>query len=244
MRKNIILLTVCLIIPFLIFSVLNIRHTSKRSISSPASAAAATVSTKPVDYTTVYRNLKLDSAGLSEQAFSYAMKGYNALLNEGKLSNEDFISIVDFSQDSRNKRFYLIDLKNGKIVMNTFVAHGRNSGLDKTENFSNVPESAESSLGFYITKDIYSGKHGRSLKIAGQDKGFNDNAEARAIVVHGADYVNAGRVNSGYMGRSLGCPALPVDQVAEAINYMKGGSVLFLYSPNENYLQHSTILNS
>jgi hypothetical protein len=127
--------------------------------------------------------------------------------------------------------------------MNTYVAHGRNSGLDKTAKFSNVPESAESSLGFYITKGVYFGKHGRSLKIAGQDEGFNDNAEARAIVVHGADYVNEGRVNSGYMGRSLGCPALPVNEVNEAIDYMKDGSVLFLYSPDENYLQSSALLN-
>ncbi|MDB5232157.1 MAG: hypothetical protein JWN76_2962 [Chitinophagaceae bacterium] len=243
MRKNLILLVLCLIIPFALFSVINLRHTSKKPIGSQASAAAATVSNKAIDYTAVYKNLNLEAAGLSQEAFTYAMKGYNNLLNEGKIKNQDYITIVDFSQDSRSKRFYLIDLKNGKIVMNTYVAHGRNSGLDKTEKFSNVPESAESSLGFYITKNVYSGKHGESLKIAGQEEGFNDNAEARAIVVHGADYVNAGRVNSGYMGRSLGCPALPVGQTAEAINYMKGGSVLFLYSPDENYLQNSSLLN-
>lgn len=110
---------------------------------------------------------------------------------------------MDFSQSSRKKRFYLLDIKNKKLLENTYVAHGKNSGMDMAKSFSNVIGSEKSSLGFYITKGTYTGKNGFSLRMAGLDRGFNDNAEKRAIVVHGADYANAGRVNSAYMGRSF-----------------------------------------
>ena len=110
--------------------------------------------------------------------------------------------------------------------------------------FSNQMNSEESSLGFYVTENTYTGKHGLSLRINGLEEGFNSNAEARGVVVHGAPYVNAGRVNSGYMGRSQGCPALPVNEYAKVINIIKDGSVLFVYHPSADYLQSSPILNS
>jgi hypothetical protein len=112
------------------------------------------------------------------------------------------------------------------------------------EKFSNQMNSEESSLGFYVTENTYTGKHGLSLRINGLEEGFNSNAEARGVVVHGAPYVNADRVNSGYMGRSQGCPALPVNEYAKVINIIKDGSVLFVYHPSAAYLQSSSILNS
>jgi hypothetical protein len=110
--------------------------------------------------------------------------------------------------------------------------------------FSNRPQSEASSLGFYVTKDTYRGKHGLSLKLQGLENGFNDNAESRAIVVHGANYVNSSRVNSAYMGRSQGCPALPEAQAPKVIRLIKGGSALFVYNPSQKYLNSSKILNS
>lgn len=193
--------------------------------------------------TTLYQNLQLEKAGLSFAAFQYAVHGYQTLVAEGKVPNEQYLSIADFSQSSRKKRFFLIDMKNQKLVKNTFVAHGKNSGLDKTTSFFNTLNSEQSSLGFYITKNTYIGKNGFSLRMAGMDQGFNDNAEARAVVVHGAPYVNAARVNAAYMGRSQGCPALPLEEYEEVIEKIKGGSVLFNYFPSENYLQGSTVLN-
>jgi hypothetical protein len=188
--------------------------------------------------------LNLDSVGLSREAVEYAVKGYEKLLTDGVVNNDQYLTIVDFSQNSRKKRFYIIDMKNHELVWNTYVAHGKNSGLDSAARFSNAPNSEESSLGFYVTKSTYTGKHGKSLRISGLENGINDNAEARGVVVHGAAYVNADRVNSAYMGRSQGCPALPQNEYAKVIDIIKDGSVMFIYSPSENYLQQSPILNS
>lgn len=192
----------------------------------------------------LFTRLKLNEKGLSRNALEVALKGYLHLQEQGVVKNTELLSVVDFSQSSRKKRFYLIDVKNSKLLVNTYVAHGKNSGLDKTESFSNIPESEQSSLGFYVTKGTYTGKNGFSLRMAGVDKGFNDNAEKRAIVVHGADYVNAGRVSSAYMGRSQGCPALPREKYMDVINLIKDGSVFFVYSPDTKYLSSSEILNA
>jgi hypothetical protein len=199
---------------------------------------------EPVSMSTeLYEGLKLDEKGLSKETLDYAIKGYEKLLAKGVVKNNQYITIVDFSQTSRKKRFYLLDVKNNKLVHNTFVSHGKNTGVDVAEKFSNKINSEQSSLGFYVTTETYTGKHGLSMRLAGQEKDFNDNAEARGIVVHGAAYVNANRVNSPFMGRSQGCPALPEAEYAKVINIIKGGSVMFIYSPDENYLQESQLLN-
>lgn len=125
-------------------------------------------------------------------------------------------------------------------MVNTYVAHGKNSSLDMADNFSNVIGSEKSSLGFYVTKGTYTGKNGFSLRMAGLDKGFNDNAEERNIVVHGADYVNAARAQSSFMGRSQGCPALPRENYTEVINLIKDGTAFFVYYPSSVYLQNSS----
>ena len=201
--------------------------------------AAATTISSSLD-----NELDLSNKGLTVNALEVAVKGYLHLKEQGVLKNNDLLSVIDFSQSSRKKRFYLIDMKNNKLLVNTFVSHGKNSGLDMATDFSNTEGSEQSSLGFYVTKGTYSGKNGFSLRMAGLDKGFNDNAESRAIVVHGADYVNSNRINSGYMGRSQGCPALPRADYIKVINLIKDGSAFFIYSPNENYLSSSPILNS
>jgi hypothetical protein len=111
------------------------------------------------------------------------------------------------------------------------------------KSFSNNVNSNKSSLGFYVTESTYRGKHGLSLRIDGLEQGFNDNAEARGVVVHGAAYVNGARASSSYMGRSQGCPALPENEYADVINIIKGGSVMFIYGNDNNYLQSSPLLN-
>lgn len=194
------------------------------------------------DYAAIYDNLDLKSKGLSREAFDFAIAGYQKLLSEERIDNAEYLTIIDFSQSSRKKRFYLINIEDKKLVENTFVAHGKNSGVDEAKSFSNIHESNQSSLGFYLTKATYTGKHGLSLRLSGLEKGFNDNAEARAIVVHGADYVNAGRVNGAFMGRSLGCPALPQEISSEVISKIKDGSLLFVYYPQTEYIKRSKIL--
>lgn len=191
----------------------------------------------------MFNELHLQEAGLSKMTLEYAIKGYQKLVDSGLVTNSQYLTIVDLSQSSRNKRFYILDMKNNKLAWNTYVAHGKNSGVDVAKSFSNAFNSNKSSLGFYVTKSTYNGKHGLSLRISGLEHGFNDNAEARGVVVHGAAYVNAGRAHSEYMGRSQGCPALPENEYAQVINIIKDGSVMFVYNPSEDYLQSSGLLN-
>lgn len=192
----------------------------------------------------IYDSLKLGEFGLNQQAFNYAWRGYLNLYEKGKITNAGYFSIVDFSQSSRNKRLYIIDLQEMKLFMNTYVAHGRNSGGEFAKTFSNRPESHKSSLGFYITGKTYTGSHGLSLEIAGLEKGINDRASARRIVIHGANYVSDNYIESNpYIGRSYGCPAVPAEERDIIINTIKEGSCLFIYHPSKLYLSRSKLLN-
>ena len=192
-----------------------------------------------------YKLWELESAGLSEKAFNYAMKGFGYLNNANLITKKNILTIVDFSKPSTHKRLYVIDVESGKILFNTWVAHGRNSGNEYANQFSNLPESHQSSLGFYITMDTYSGGNGYSLRLKGCEKGINDKAFERAIVIHGADYVSGQFINSrGALGRSYGCPALPVELSKKIIDVIKNGSCLFLYHPTKKYCTKSKILNS
>jgi len=191
----------------------------------------------------VYDSLKLEKLGLSRQAFDYALKGFNHLLVKGKLNNNNIISIADFSEPSSKKRFFIIDLKNYKILFNTYVAHGQNSGKEFANNFSNKHESLQSSPGFYVTKETYFGSKGFSLRLEGEEQGINDNALTRGIVMHAAPYVNKALAQGrGFIGRSWGCPAVAPELNQAIINKIKNGTCLFLYTPNKNYISSSKIL--
>jgi hypothetical protein len=192
-----------------------------------------------------YDSMGLDKMGLSELAFNYAMKGFNYLLQHGKLTKDNIISIVDFSLPSSRKRLFVIDLDDYRVLYNTYVAHGLNSGREYANEFSNKPESYKSSLGFYETMNTYMGEHGYSLRLDGLEKGINDNANSRDIVIHAANYVNESFIRSqGYIGRSWGCPALPEKLHKPIIDKIKNGSCLFIYSTNNAYLKKSKIINA
>lgn len=211
------------------------------SVASTAPAAPrCLVSVKDLK---VYDSLRLYKLGLSRQAYEYAISGFNYLRSAGKLRNDRIISIVDFSLHSAKKRLFILDIKNYKILFNTYVAHGRNSGKDFASEFSNQNMSYKSSLGFYITRETYEGAHGYSLRLQGEETGINDNAGNRAIVMHSAWYVNENIIrNLGYAGRSEGCPAIPENVNKPIIEKIKNGSCLFLYSPSKYYISHSEIL--
>ena len=192
----------------------------------------------------LYISLGLESIGLSKKAFEYAYKGYQYLLGKKLIGNSTYLTICDFGQPSSKKRLYLIDLSCNEVVMNTYVAHGRNSGLDYATRFSNRPESLQSSLGFYVTGQTYTGQNGFSLRMQGLERGINDKAYERAIVIHGADYIGPEKLQSGsYMGRSHGCPAVPASENVTLINTIKNGTCLFIYHPAKTYLTGSKILN-
>jgi len=191
----------------------------------------------------VYDSLQLDLAGLSRRAYDYALQGYEKLVNQGKLVNQSVLAIVDFSQPSSQKRLYVLDIKNYKVLFNTLVAHGRNSGKEWATYFSNKPSSYKSSPGFYITGQAYSGSNGYSLRLDGIEDGINDKAMKRAIVLHGADYVNESFIAThGYIGRSEGCPAVPVRDATNIINTIRGGVCLYIYTPDQHYFSRSVIL--
>jgi len=193
----------------------------------------------------IYSNLQLLQAGLKEEAFELAYRGYYKLLEEGMVNRAEVLTIADFSKSSSENRLYIIDMVEGKILYQTLVAHGRNSGLNYATDFSNKPESKKSSLGFYLTLQTYFGDNGYSLKLKGLEKGINDKAYDRAIVLHGSSYATEKFANSnGYLGRSLGCPAVPAKLNVGIINTIKNGTVMFIYHPNKQYQAKSTILNS
>jgi hypothetical protein len=193
----------------------------------------------------IYDSLRLNLMGLSHQGFEYAMKGFDFLVKAGRLSNDSILSIVDFSQPSTKKRLFVIDLANFRVLFNTYVAHGLNSGTEFANHFSNTPQSNQSSLGFYETLDTYIGKNGYSLQLQGLENGINDNAGNRAIVMHGAEYVSEDFIRArGYLGRSWGCPAVPEKMSKPIIDKIKNGTCLFIYSPDKSYFTHSGILHS
>lgn len=176
----------------------------------------------------------------SEEIFELAYSGWEKMDKELK---SPLLTIIDFSLASTIRRLWIIDLNEKAILLNSVVAHGRNSGELMASKFSNRPESFQSSLGFYKTGETYIGKHGYSLRLDGLEKGVNDQARNRAIVIHGADYASEAfaKIN-GRLGRSLGCPALPTELSTKAINLIKDGSLLFVFAKNENYLENSPLL--
>lgn len=180
-----------------------------------------------------------------QEVIEMAISGYLNLVGEGKIDKGTPLSIIDFSIPSSKERLWIFDLEEGKLLYHSLVSHGRNSGDLMAKKFSNINSSFMSSLGFYVTGETYQGKHGYSLRLDGVEKGFNDLARERAIVIHGADYANREFVkNTGRLGRSLGCPALPMNVYKEIINTIKEGSCLFIYGKDAEYLNKSSLINA
>jgi hypothetical protein len=190
----------------------------------------------------LYDNLGLGNLELSRKAFQSAVWGFLTLQLNGQVHNPDVLSIVDFSLPSTKKRLFVIDMLNGRLLFNTLVAHGRNSGQLMATRFSNRDNSLMSSLGFYLTGDPFIGQHGYSLRLQGAEKGWNDHAWQRAIVLHSADYVSEEHIREwGTLGRSEGCPAVPEEMNGAIIDEIKGGSCLFVYAANQRYLRRSEL---
>lgn len=181
--------------------------------------------------------------GLPADVFEIALKGYEKLRLMGKLTNIKYLTIADFSKPSNEERLFIIDVNTMQVVLKSLVAHGKNSGLQFAKQFSNKVSSYQSSLGFYITGNLYSGKHGNSLQLNGVEPGINDLAKDRAIVIHGANYVSNDFIaKQGYIGRSQGCPAVPNEKVNNIIQTIKGASCLFIYAPDKFYSTHSSLI--
>lgn len=187
------------------------------------------------DIKKVYEELGLKEK-LEYSTFAKAIHGYNKIEEK----KEGFITIVDFSKPSTEERFFVIDLENKKVDYSTYVTHGKNTGLVTAVKFSNTMNSYQSSLGFYLTINPYEGSNGYSLRLKGLEPGINSNALDRNIVVHGADYATEDFIKKyGFLGRSLGCPAIPNTISKEVIDLIKGGTVLYINGEDNSYLEKS-----
>lgn len=176
------------------------------------------------------------------EAFDLAYKGYLKLKVKHSLKNS-LISVVDFNLPSTEKRYYLIDIDQRKILYTEYVTHGRNTGLLTADNFSNTMSSKKSSLGFFKVAETYFGKHGLSLRLDGLERNINHLARDRAIVIHAADYACESFIDQhGRLGRSFGCPALPNENYKAIVDKIKDGTLLFIYSSKGDYLQKSNII--
>lgn len=193
----------------------------------------------------LYSELHLSELGLSNEVFQLALTGLNKLESTGQLKIPGIVTIVDFSQSSTKKRLYVIDLLHKALLFNTYVAHGRNTGEEYAVNFSNELGTHKSSLGFYVTEYPTMGVTvGLSLIIKGVEKGFNDKAMQRAIIMHGANYATEDFITKhGRLGRSYGCPSVPPDLIKPVSETIKGGTCMFIYHPDSNYLRKSALLN-
>lgn len=182
---------------------------------------------------------------LNYDVFVKAYKGYLVMKSEGMISNDRYLTVIDFELSANQRRLWVLDLEKRKIVVHELVSHGRNSGEEYARSFSNKPESFKSSLGFYVTGTNYLGKHDFSLRLHGVEEGFNDNAFDRGIVMHGAEYVNNRFIRyHKRLGRSQGCPAVSPKISKWLINTIEGGSCLFIYYPDKTYLKKSEIINA
>ncbi|WP_307723327.1 murein L,D-transpeptidase catalytic domain family protein [Flavobacterium flevense] len=192
----------------------------------------------------IYNNL--DSANFSLpnlESFKEALVGFNKLKEQGKVS-KNIITLIDFSLSANTKRLWVIDLDTRTVLLHSLVAHGRNTGQEYANSFSNAAESYKSSLGFYLTAEVYNGKHGKSLRLDGIEKGINDNARNRAVVVHGANYVSNSFIqNNKRLGRSLGCPAVPVEITNKLIETIQNKTCLFIYYPSKSYKELSHLVS-
>jgi len=198
------------------------------------------VAENQVDAYQLFTEMQLENK-VNFVAFQQAIVGYNKIDEKKK----DIVTLIDFTKPSSKERFYVFDLKQKKMLFSSVVSHGRNSGDLYATSFSNTNGSYKSSLGFFLTENTYIGKNGYSLVLDGLEKGINDNAKQRAIVIHGSRYCNPSVVaRSGRLGRSLGCPALPQTISPKVINTIKNGSLLYIYANNNNYVAQSTYFSS
>lgn len=179
------------------------------------------------------------------ETFRKSYYGYLNLLEHGKVRNSRYLTVCDFSLSSNSKRLWVIDTRTKRVVINTLVAHGQGTGEEYARRFSNIPESHQSSLGFFITRQTYSGHNGYSMRMDGVDGRWNNKAYSRDIVMHGASYVSHAYARANKrLGRSWGCPSVASNMAAPIIDKIKNGSVLFIYHPTQSYLRSSYWLNN
>lgn len=189
--------------------------------------------------TTFFGMLRSEGSKPGYEVFKRALTGFFNL-KAGNFIEKNILTIIDFSISSKSDRMWIINMNKMEVVHVSLVAHGRNSGEEFAGSFSNSPSSYQSSLGFYLTGETYTGKHGLSLCLDGIEPGINDKARERAIVIHGADYVSREFIRRyGRLGRSYGCPSIPMEDHEKIINMLSGRSCIYIHFPDDKYQNSS-----
>jgi hypothetical protein len=196
-----------------------------------------------VENVTIARALTADTPRLPPAALDVALRAASCAAESGVVRHPEILTLIDYSRASTRPRLWVIDVAHRRVLFEELVAHGRETGGNLAERFSNEEGSLQSSLGVFLTADTYIGENGYSLRLDGLEPGFNDRARARAIVMHGAAYVRPGMEAQGRLGRSWGCPALSLSSARPVIDTIKGGSLVVAYYPEASWLQRSHFLN-
>lgn len=233
------------ILPTFLFALLSLFNSDDKSATEKKQVFAATTKlTLNSKITSIYQSLNADKFDLPEfGCFTDALKGFY-LLKEKGIVKKDILTLIDFSKSANEKRLWVIDLSTNTILYQSLVSHGRNTGEEFATSFSNINSSNKSSLGFYVTAEVYTGKHGMSMRLDGLEKGINDNARARAIVMHGANYVSKSFIQNNHrLGRSLGCPAIPEELKQEIIETIKDKSCLYIYHPSRTTAELTRLIS-
>ncbi len=219
--------------PILLVFIASIGSPTLNVSSKPKFFATVIPPTKESKIESVYNILEKTTQDFPKiESFSQALEGFYGLKAKGKVT-KDILTIIDFSLSSTTKRLWVIDLTTNTILLHSLVSHGINSGMEYANSFSNNGNSFKSSLGLYVTGETYVGKNGLSMKLDGMEKGINDHARDRGVVVHGANYANPNILwTQNYLGRSQGCPAIPEKLNAKLIGIIKNKSCLFIYHPS------------
>jgi hypothetical protein len=191
----------------------------------------------------VVARLTSAAPNLDRRVLSLALRARECAQQRGAIPASDLLTVIDYSRPSTEPRLFVLDVEHGDLLHRELVAHGKRSGANHTHRFSNQPGSKASSLGLFVTRDTYIGRHGRSLRLDGLEPGVNDRALERAIVIHGASYVGPRFAKRhGRLGRSWGCPALAPEVAQHVIDRIRGGTPVFAYYPDAGWLAESPFL--
>jgi hypothetical protein len=213
-------------------------------VSSAALLSCCLHANAAIANTTLQQTIQANAPSLSSDAIKLGVKAYSHAESIG-LDKQHVLTIIDYSKSSSKQRLWVFDMRDGHVIYNTLVAHGKGSGMDYATKFSDKPHSDATSIGVYLTGSTYSGKHGYSMRLKGLDKGYNDNVYSRAVVMHSAWYVGKQFLaEHGRLGRSWGCPALSPQEASKVISTIKNGSIMLAYYPNQQWERNSTFLNA
>src|SRR5688572_26531185 len=214
------------------------------AISGPATAGSPRASAASAKARALMTPAVGETSGISTSVLQLAIAAVSCAVNSGAIETPRTLTVIDYSLPSTEQRLWVFDVPSGRVLFKELVAHGRNTGENRATSFSDVMNSRQSSLGLFVTRETYVGSNGYSLRMDGLEPGFNGNALDRAIVMHGAPYVDPALAKQqGRIGRSWGCPALREAVARDVIDTVRGGGVIFSYYPDKDWLTHSRFLN-